>query len=145
MTGYGRGTSEVGGRRFVVELRTVNHRFLEIKMRLPFSDPAVEAQVAQAVRAKLDRGVVNVSVREEGAAGPGKVRADLAVARGYAAALEEVRAALDLSSPVTLELIAAQPGVLQVGEGVEDSDALFSAMRPGLEAALARLVETRTR
>jgi len=36
MTGYGRGTCEVGGRRLVVELRSLNHRFLEVKLRLPW-------------------------------------------------------------------------------------------------------------
>ena len=45
MTGYGRGTCEVAGRRLVVELRSVNHRFLELKLRLPWSDASLEAHV----------------------------------------------------------------------------------------------------
>jgi uncharacterized protein YicC (UPF0701 family) len=45
MTGYGRGTCEVAGRRLVVEMRSVNHRFLEIKLRLPWAEAAVEANV----------------------------------------------------------------------------------------------------
>jgi uncharacterized protein (TIGR00255 family) len=101
--------------------------------------------VAQLVRARLDRGVVTVSVRDEGGGGPLHVRADLAAARAYAAALEEVRRTLNLPQPVTLELVAAQPGVLAVGERAEDPDALFAALRPGIEEALSGLLEMRGR
>ncbi|MCU1279168.1 MAG: YicC family protein, partial [bacterium] len=45
MTGYGRGTCEVAGRRLVVEVRSVNHRFLELKLRMPWADAALEAHV----------------------------------------------------------------------------------------------------
>src|SRR3954471_23152409 len=97
MTGYGRGTCELAGRRLVVELRSLNHRFLEVKLRLPWADAAIDLHVTQALRAQLDRGVVRVSVRDEGGGVPQQVRVDLELARGYAQALEQLRGSLALS------------------------------------------------
>src|SRR5215475_14032804 len=97
MTGYGRGTCQVAGRRLVVELRSLNHRFLEVKLRLPWSDPAIEMHVTQALRGRLDRGAVTVSVRDEGGGLPQAIRADLELGRSYATALDELRRALGLS------------------------------------------------
>jgi uncharacterized protein (TIGR00255 family) len=145
MTGYGRGTCEVAGRRLIVELRSLNHRFLEVKLRLPWADAAIDMHVTALLRTRLDRGVVTVSVRDEGGGVPQAVRADLDLARGYAKALEELRAGLKLAAPVSLELVAAQPGVLSVGEGLPDSEGLWNALKPGIEAALGGLVESRTR
>ena len=145
MTGYGRGTCEVGGRRLVVELRSLNHRFLDVKLRLPWQDAAIDQHITQALRAKLDRGVVTVSVRDEGGGAPLKVQVDLELARGYHRALDELRRGLGLEGAISLELVAAQPGVLTVGEGMPESDVLWAALQPGLEAALDGLIASRTR
>src|SRR5581483_10136783 len=145
MTGYGRGTCEIAGRRLVVELRSLNHRFLEVKLRLPWQDAALDMQVTQLLRTRLDRGVVTVSVRDEGGGAVQAVRADVELARGYARALDEVRKALGMAEAPSLALIAAQPGVLTVGEGLPDSEALWTALKLGLETALRGLVESRAR
>jgi uncharacterized protein (TIGR00255 family) len=147
MTGYGRGTCEVAGRRLHVELRSLNHRFLEVKLRLPWTDPAIEQQITQLLRARLDRGVVTVSVRDEGgqAAEAQAVRVDLGLARAYVQALEQLRQALGVVAPIPLELVATQPGVLAAGEALPDSELLWKALEPGLGQALDGLVESRTR
>jgi uncharacterized protein (TIGR00255 family) len=145
MTGYGRGTCEVGGRRLVIEMRSLNHRFLEVKLRLPWADAAIDQFVVQLLRTRLDRGVVTVSAREDSGAAPQLVRADVALARGYAQALEQVRTALGIAEPVSLALVAALPGVLVAGEGTGDSEALWKALEPGVSQAAAALVEARAR
>src|SRR3954465_3951272 len=143
MTGYGRGTCEVAGRRLVVELRAVNHRFLEVKLRLPWNDAAVDSHVTQAIRGKLQRGVITVSARDEGGGPPQQVRADVGRARQYQQALDEIRAGLGLAEPLSLALLATLPGVVTVGETVNDSELLWQAIAPGLEAALTALVGSR--
>jgi uncharacterized protein (TIGR00255 family) len=145
MTGYGRGTCEVAGRRLVVELRSLNHRFLEVKLRLPWSDAAIELHVNQSLRQRLDRGVVTVTVRDEGGGTAQHVHVDLALARSYAQALEQLRATLALAEPLSLALLAQQPGVIAVGEPAPDSEALWAALEPGLQAAVNGLIESRTR
>ncbi|MDB4968439.1 MAG: hypothetical protein JWN44_4128 [Myxococcales bacterium] len=145
MTGYGRGTCEVAGRRLVVELRSVNHRFLEIKLRLPWSDASIEAHVTQAIRARLARGAVTVSVRDEGGGVAQAVRADVGLARQVFQALSDIRSGLGLEEPVSLALVAAQAGVLTVGEAVADPEALWRMLEPGMAEALDGLVATRVR
>jgi uncharacterized protein (TIGR00255 family) len=135
----------VAGRRLVVELRSVNHRFLELKLRLPWADAAVEAHVTQAIRGKLQRGAVTVGVRDEGGGVGQAVRADVGLARQYHQALSEIRSALAIGEPVSLALVTAQPGVITVGEGVSDPEVLWRALQPGVEAALDALVAARAR
>src|SRR3954468_20958053 len=107
MTGYGRGTCEVAGRRLVVEVRSVNHRFLDLKLRMPWSDAALEAHMTAAIRAKLARGAVSVNVRDEGGGAAQAVHADPSLARQYHHALVEIRDALGLDEKISLSLIAA--------------------------------------
>jgi uncharacterized protein (TIGR00255 family) len=145
MTGYGRGTCEVAGRRLVVEARSVNHRFLELKLRMPWSDAALDAHVMAAIRGRLARGAVTVNVRDEGGGAAQAVHADTALARQYHHALVEIRDALGLEEKVSLALVASLPGVITVGESVSDPEALWRAITPGLEAALVALVAARAR
>src|SRR5262249_11657196 len=145
MTGYGRGACEAAGRRLVVELRSVNHRFLEVKLRLPWSDPVLEAGVAQFLRRKFHRGAISASVCEEAGGATQAVRADLGLARACANAIAEVQRALEQPGPVPLELVCAQPGVLSAGEAALDAEALLAALEPGLEEAARMLSESRAR
>jgi uncharacterized protein (TIGR00255 family) len=146
MTGFGRGRCDVGGRRLVVEIRSVNHRFLELKLRLPWADPALEQRLAQAVRKRLDRGAVSVAVRDEGGGelAP-EVTANLALARAYQRALDQVREACGIAESPSLALIAAQPGVLVVGEGAADPEKLWTELQPGVAQALDQLEQARER
>src|SRR5262245_40914635 len=146
MTGFGRGRCEVAGRRFVVEIRAVNHRFLELKTRLPWSDPLIEQQVGQAVRKRLARGAVTLSVREEGAGhGAAQVHVDLGLGRAVAQALGELAAACGLDERPSLAVIAAQPGVLIAGAEGAAGEELWAQLQPGVDAALDELVAARAR
>lgn len=145
MTGYGRGTCEAGSRRIVVESRSVNHRFLEVKVRLPWPDPTIEMNCTQFVRSRLVRGAVLISVREEGASPSDNVRLNLSLAQQYHRALNDLRAALDIAEPISLGLVAAQPGVLTIGEALPDPERLWALMMPGLSDALNELIAARTR
>ncbi|HEX2571997.1 MAG TPA: YicC/YloC family endoribonuclease [Polyangia bacterium] len=146
MTGFGRGRCEVGGRRMTVEIRSVNHRFFELKLRLPWAEPALEQHLGQALRRRLDRGSITVTVRDEGGSEAlPMVSADLALGRAYVRALEELRQACGMTEPVTLALVAAQPGVLLVGGAALDPDALWTQLEPGVTLALDALVASRQR
>ncbi len=165
MTGFGRATGEVFGRRCVVEVRSVNHRFLDLKLRLPspWLDPVIEQLLQQTVRRRLDRGSVVLVVREEGfsAADP-VVRIDAGLARAYGKALRELDHALggtehtasddhpllglspERMAPI-FSLVAAQPGVLLSGEATLDPEARFQLLEPVVEQALSALLECRLR
>src|SRR5438309_9252019 len=103
MTGFGRGRCEVAGRRLVVEIRSVNHRFLDLKLRLPFADPFLEQQLGQTLRKRVARGAVTVMVRDDAGAGTlAEVTADLPLARAYATALTRIAEACGLDERPSL-------------------------------------------
>jgi uncharacterized protein (TIGR00255 family) len=146
MTGYGRGRCLVAGRRLVVEARSVNHRFLEVKHRMPWASAEVEQRLQQAVRARLERGAVSMAVRDEGGAEAAPdVTCNVELGRAYLRALEELRGACAIAEPVSLALIAAQPGVLTVGEGGTDGERVWAELQPGVTAALDELIAARER
>jgi uncharacterized protein (TIGR00255 family) len=142
MTGHGRGIAERGAARVTVELRSVNHRFLDLKVRGSAS-AAVEDAVAQRVREQLERGAVTATIRVE-RAGPGAaVRVDAALARDVHAQLNALADELGLPAP-TLRDVVAQPGVISVGEaGDIDADATAAAAAAAT-SALDGLVAMRT-
>jgi uncharacterized protein (TIGR00255 family) len=143
MTGFGRASVDVDADRgrLRVEIRSVNHRGLDLKVRAPQPDAFCEAEIGRAVRAAVERGSVTVHIREE--AQPARAGIDDRRARDVYAALEKLRGELGITEPVGLAAVAAFMSTAG-GAGLE-GEALWEALRPGVETALAELVATRKR
>src|SRR5262245_66253358 len=65
MTGFGRATAEAGERRLHVEIRSLNHRGLDLKIRSREPDAFCDHEIGRAVRAAVERGTVVVQIRDE--------------------------------------------------------------------------------
>jgi uncharacterized protein (TIGR00255 family) len=143
MTGFGRAgvDTDAGRGRLRVEIRSVNHRGLDLKVRAPQPDAYCEAEIGRAVRAAVERGSVTVHVREE--AQPARAGIDEARARQVHAALERLRGELGIAEPVGLGVVAAFMST--AGGGGLEGEALWEVLRPAVEKALAELVATRRR
>ena len=143
MTGFGRASVDVDADRgrLRVEIRSVNHRGLDLKVRAPQPDAFCEAEIGRAVRAAVERGSVTVHIREEAQASRAGI--DDRRAREVHAALERLRGELGIAEPVGLGAIAAFMST-SAAAGLE-GEALWEALRPGVETALAELVATRKR
>ncbi|MBM3298777.1 MAG: YicC family protein [Deltaproteobacteria bacterium] len=103
MTGFGRGRSAVGGVEVVTEIRAVNHRFLDVSLRLPKTYSCFEAAVRRVVSDSVKRGKVDVSVtRTGGKGGLMDVVLDLDLAHSYHRCLEELRERLGLKGDITV-------------------------------------------
>jgi uncharacterized protein (TIGR00255 family) len=140
MTGYGRGAAERSGRRATVEIRSVNHRFLDIKLRGSALDPTVEEQVTARLRDTVERGAVTVAVHIE-RRGPATVRIDAVAARAAHAALAQLAADLG-TAPPTLDLVVGQPGVMVAADDGDDTGS-GEAVLVATEEALAGLTAMR--
>jgi uncharacterized protein (TIGR00255 family) len=143
MTGYGRGAAARGDRRVVVELRSVNHRFLDLKLRGVQLPPAIEDQVAARIKARIARGAIAVSVRLEGEAGAGGIRVDLDAARRAYRELERLASELDLDAAIGLSMLSQVPGVLVAADGERADDAAGELILAALDDALAALLAMR--
>lgn len=141
MTGYGRGIAEANGRRATVDIRAVNHRFLDLKLRGTPLPPALEEQVAARVRAAVERGSVAVSVHVASPEGQAPARIDPAAARRAHESLAELARQLGLAPP-DLALVLAQPGVVVMRDDADD-EAAEPPVLPALDAALVQLERMR--
>lgn len=136
--------AERDGRRAAIEIRSVNHRFMDVKLRGAPLEAGLEERVLARVRERITRGSVVVSLRLDGGTAGSAVRVDVEAARRVHAELRQLAAALDLDGRVSLDLLCAQPGVLVSVESERTGDeALSECAVEALERALDDLVAMR--
>jgi uncharacterized protein (TIGR00255 family) len=143
MTGFGAGRGAAGGEEVEVEARSVNHKFIEVKVRLPRELAALEHEATRAVKERLARGGVDVAVRRTAAGGTLAPRVDTALAEAYARAFREVRDRLGLAGDVALGDVLAADGVVRLDEREVDVAAVRAALAAALGRALDALVAMR--
>jgi len=146
MTGYGR--AEVSGPRIsaAVECRSVNHRHLDISLKLPRALAVYEPDARRLIQAALQRGRVDVSATLTPAGGGGgtTLSVNTAQAREYATAARAVADELRLTATLRVEWLLAQPGVLtRDAEPAVAPEEGWALVAQALEAALADLVARR--
>ena len=129
MTGYGRARAAIDGREIMVELRAVNHRYLDVNVKAPRGYGFLEDALKKATGARISRGKVDifVAITDMGAQETAIVL-NKELARGYLDALQELRDTFHLHDDITVMSIARMPDVL-VSERLEvDADALTAAV-----------------
>jgi len=144
MTGYGLADVQTPTGRFTVEMRSVNHRFNEILVRLPRDLSSLEDKVRSSIQRHVARGRVEVMVvKEERGTRPKTVKPDPAVALAYAQALRELATVLGVAGEVTLSQVAAFPDAIRVEELHEDVEGLWPQLDEAVTAATLALVRMR--
>jgi uncharacterized protein (TIGR00255 family) len=140
MTGFGRGAAEAPPVRYEVEIRGVNHRFLEIRVRIPEEILHREAEIRSRVAGVARRGRIDVNVARSRS---GDIAADVSVNRkviaGYLAAAGSVSQEFRLPAELSLPVLLSLPGVVKVdyppeGETPGEEDALYAALAAALDA-----------
>ena len=148
MTGYGRAFVEIDGRQMTVEVKSVNHRFLDISFRMPRNLMFLEDAARKAIGARLSRGHVDVFVTYRNLRTDARtVHVDEALFAAYVNALCQLRGAVgpDLRDDRTLMGIAHMPDVMTVTEAEEDQDAVRALLDAALGEALDQLCAMRAR
>src|SRR5258705_3054457 len=115
MTGFGRGVAESSGLRATVDVRAVNHRFLDVKLRGTSVAPPIEEAIAGRIRTAIERGAVAVSVHLAHKNGATGMRIDIEVADRAYRELAQLASRLALPKP-ELALLLPQPGVVVLGD-----------------------------
>jgi uncharacterized protein (TIGR00255 family) len=143
MTGYGR--AEVRGARLavVVEARSLNHRFLEIGLKLPRAYSPQETELRQLVQGRVSRGRLDVVVTARRIAGsPSVVRIDNALGAEYLRAARALADALGLAAELPLAEILRLPGVMTTEEADDDGESGV-LVKEATEQAVDELVRMR--
>jgi len=137
MTGFGRGEAEAGGRQWTAEIRCVNHRYLDLKIKLPKGYAGLEEKARKTLSATLQRGRVDVLLSVTGDFSDlQQIEANSSLAITYRDALASLGTALDLSDNTTLSQLASYPDVLVLKQQDEDLDSVWPPMEQALKQAL---------
>ncbi len=143
MTGYGSGFAPLGEGRVVIDVRSVNHRFLDVRVRLPHRFQEAAPAVEKLARERLQRGRVDVGARLEGQVVP-VARLDLERAKQAFEALAEVRDALRPDEPLPLSLLSCVPDLFKSEEGI-DAEQLLASLSAATQQACDKVLAMRAR
>lgn len=144
MTGFGRSeqTSEAG--TVLVEVRSVNGRYLKVQLRLPDLLASYEGEVERLVRSRVGRGTVSVTMHAKAGEEAVAWRLNPAVVKAYAEALEALRAEIGPDSPpLRLEALALLPGAVEEAAALDVGAALWPLAAGALQEALDQLLAMR--
>lgn len=146
MTGYGRHESVLNGRTLVIELKSVNNRYLDCNVRLPRVYICAEDGVQRRVKAAISRGKVDVYVNiENNTEEAVSVTLNQPVAAGYMEALRTMADTFGLESNVSIDLLAKFPDVFKVDKVPEDLEELTADIHAVTEEALRDFDAMRSR
>lgn len=145
MTGFGRGEETRDGISAIVELRSVNNRFLEVSARLPRTLSSRENDVKELIRKRISRGKVNatVSVERKNAAGI-PLRMDPKAAKDVYKLLNQLRRAVGIKESVKLEHLLQFSEVIGQEETGDADEAEWSVVQAAIGKAVAALEAMRT-
>ena len=146
MTGFGNGSSALPGGRVAVDIRAVNHRFLEVKLHLPRGFLPWEDEFRALIAAQLKRGRIEVFLSLSGRASRSyTVHLNMELARAYAQAVSRLQNELGVSGELDLQFFATRPELFQVAESQQPSPVEVSTSKKALQRALTALVRQRRR
>jgi uncharacterized protein (TIGR00255 family) len=138
MTGYGAGAAEAPSARVTVEVRSLNQRFLDVRVTAPREFAAFERDVRDRVRAIAERGRVEVTITRSAQAGRRRyaVSARLELARAYVAAARDLTRRLRLEGAVSITDVLRLPDLFEVREMPPDTRGEHATLTRALTAAL---------
>ncbi|NLI52920.1 MAG: YicC family protein [Clostridiales bacterium] len=144
MTGYGKGSASGDGRELTVELKSVNHRYLDVGMRLPRHLSFLEDPIRSALSARLSRGHVDVFVNYRNLRSDARsVEIDVPLMTAFVAAAREANETLALRDDLSLTAALRLPDVSNVREADEDADAVIALLIDAINGAIDALLVMR--
>ncbi len=147
MTGFGQAARVADGYRIQVDMKSVNHRYCEIMVRMPREWFALEEGIKKAVQQSVNRGRVDLFVtieRENG--GSVNVEINWPLVEGYIQAAEQIKNKVGISEPLSLSELLRIPEIMQFkDQGEEQKSSIEAGLRESVADALAQLTEMRSR
>lgn len=145
MTGFGRATTRIPTGSVTVELRSTNHRYLELDQRLPNGLTALQGRLTELMQKRLRRGRVEVLVSIQSSRAGRRVAFDEPLLQRYHSALVDLKSRFGLKGGITLDHLLALPQAVTVAEERVHSDEAWESIRTTIAEALDALVRTRQR
>ncbi len=144
MTGFGRGESSDDFRKFTVEIKSLNHRYIDMIIRMPKHLNYLEENIKKLIKSKVTRGRIEVYISLENIEETNlNVKANLPLARSYKDALESLRNELQINDQISLEMLSKFPDILSVEKREDDEDEVWNCLERGFKDALDKMIDMR--
>lgn len=146
MTGYGRSRQVLDGREITVEIRSVNHRYLEYSARIPRMYGYLEEKLKTFLQSSMSRGKVEVTVTIQNLTGGDTVvQINQALAKGYLDAMRSQAEYLGLKDDLTLSTLTRFNDVFTLQKLEEDQQVIWNSVQQVAQQALDQFLEMRRR
>lgn len=145
MTGFGRGEATRDNITFTVDVKSVNHRYSDISVRMPRMVSALEQKVREYVSSMLNRGKIDIYINYDSFGQDTKVMLDTNLAAAYVDSLNVLKEQFGIKDEISLSLLTRFSDILKLDTEEQDVDYLWSILFEALEKAVSSLVDMRIR
>lgn len=144
MTGFGRYEYVEGNRKVIVEIKSVNHRYLDLSLKLSKRITALDQKIRNRIKESIGRGKVDVYVHYEEAADDNyDIRYNAHIAQAYISNMRKMQADFGITDDITTTKIAMMPDVFELVPVIRNEDELFDTVSVALDKALEQFLESR--
>ena len=146
MTGFGRSEVTEGQRKYIVELKSVNNRYLDINIKMPKKFNAFEAAIRSELKGYMKRGKVDVFVSyEDFSESESRVKYNKAIAQEYFGYLNEMASDFGLDNDVRISVLSRFPEVFTMEEEELDEEEVWSGIKRAINEAGRQFMESRAK
>ena len=146
MTGFGRASSgEDSDKNFSIEIKSVNHRYLDINIKMPKTFVSLEEKIRRLISERLSRGKVDVFINlKDYSKAQGRAKVNLEFAKSYVKCLNSLKNEFkDLEDDIKLSMIVKHPEVIVIEEKEEDLEKIWNDIEGVLSEAIDGIVAMR--
>ncbi|MBC7959373.1 MAG: YicC family protein [Vallitaleaceae bacterium] len=145
MTGFGRGEFEKDNKKITIEMKSVNHRYCEVSVRMPRKLGFLENEVRSYVKQKLSRGKIDLYISyEDNSDQQENIKFNGELAREYMKYFSIISKEFGLENDIKVSHMSRYPDVLVVEEKEDDQEELWSILKGALEDATLKMISTRS-
>ena len=145
MTGFGRCEITEGQRKFTVELKGVNHRYLDVNIRMPKNLSFFESSIRNLLKQYVQRGKVDIYITyEDTSENQVSLKYNVKLAEAYLAYGRQMQEMFGLENDIRVSTLSRYPEVLTMEEQAADEEELWDGLEKALKGAFTQFVETRT-
>ena len=144
MTGFGRYEYQSGAKKFTVELKSVNHRYLDVNIRMPKKFNFFETAIRTLLKQYASRGKVDIFITyEDNSESQVALKYNEALATEYMQYFKQMEEKFGLDNDIRVSTLARCPEVLTMEEKPDDEEELWKGLETALNGAFTQFVETR--
>lgn len=144
MTGFGRSEAVTGERKITVELKSVNHRYLDLSIKMPKKLSFLESAIRNLMKTYIQRGKVDVFITyEDYTLNSGALKYNKELAAEYLGYLRQMQEEFGLENDIKVSTLSRYPEVLTMEDQSPDEEELWSFLEPVLRQACEKFVDAR--